>query len=113
MNDLIKALKENEKPFGLMSEEMQAVGVEKFPITPLNNKELVYYPYGPEDDGELICQAASHPNFIGYLEENGMLWGRRYKNKNTGCVYTGILASEIEAYEVLTPAHVLFRKADQ
>ncbi len=98
--------------YRLTPDYKEDVGVEKCEIK--IQKEYGYFyidvkPEGLNVGGQRPLEdCMGQPDFIGYLEENGMLWGRHYKNKKTGCIYYEILASQIDEYEVLTPTHCLF-----
>jgi hypothetical protein len=159
-SETIKALKENEKPFGLMTAEMQAFAVDREtkdllyysqrtcsgstewlvncnspeeikrdPLTAYRLRpdyeekpEIVEWPIKKSDSGALcyysedfdICynvinNALSNPDFIGFkYEGNPQAYPspRRYRNPANGQEYIFWQ----EGWEVLTPTHVLFMK---
>ena len=64
-----------------------------------------------EGDPWPLTACPNHPGFIGF-EWDGILWGRPYKCKDTGEVFTKIRKDCLRFYEVcdMAEAKVLFRK---
>lgn len=169
MNDLIKALKDNEKPFGLMMkglsndddygdlmEVFARVGKnfqqydgsmipgewridELFSLTRDYTNHGITYRLRPDYQKEAeaekcevyensrgvlmfidssghtyIDTAPRNPDFIGYLYEDGTVSPhyRLYVESHTKALLGSVQIEDIEAgLKVLTPTHVLFRKA--
>lgn len=68
--------------------------------------------YDKEGDGmREISSAIDDPDFIGF-KCDGWIWGRAYKNKDTGNMVAIIPANQLDEFEVcdMTQGHVLFRR---
>ena len=67
--------------------------------------------YDVEGLWELIAEAPSHPDFIGFLYEEGDIstCSRIYARKGNTCPWVYVSESDLSNCEVLTPTHVLFR----
>ncbi len=137
--NIIQQLKDNEKPFGLMSEEMQAkmdeIGIENF----IHGKEWCVYVLHPdyaeepkieeceitEEEGHLhfrmpssamrhsLHQACDHREFLGFKFSDGQVWNSPI-NYSFGGVMPGFRTT-VESIKngrcvVLHATHVLFRR---
>jgi hypothetical protein len=150
--EIIQALKDNEKPFDLMSTGMQLIakGLGKNGYfgcwdergwTELNNDTNTYgfdgivvyrlrpdYEEKPEiekcevkdrdghlhftrdNTGHALRQAYDENDFFGFQSHGGFIWGKLYRNLETGEMELIIPVSKIAEYEVVKTTQVLFQK---
>lgn len=75
-----------------------------------NSEDSLQYGH-PVDGEQYIAYAPNHPDFIGFLYEDGSIstCSRIYARKGNTCPWVYVSESDFSNCEVLTPTHCLFR----